>query len=168
MSFPVLPTDGQEYQTTHGSRYKYYADDDKWVKLGYPLSGVTGPYGIEGGYTGTYNITVEGGTNVVSTGAKANITMPFNLTFDNWRVLASDTGTIYFSLYKGTYADYPPTTKMHGGLTGPHIIAGIKDQETSIAGWTGLSLSNGDIMRVEVDSAQTITNATLSMDYHKS
>lgn len=167
MPFPVSPVDGQEYQTTFGSRYKYYQTDDKWVKIGFPLYGVTGPEGLEGGYTGVLNITVEGGTNVVSTGTKTNMTMPFDMTLDSWRVLASDTGTIYFSLYKGTYDDYPPATKMHGGLTGPHIVAGIKDQETNLSGWTGPSLGSGEILRVDVDGAQTITNATLSMVYHK-
>ena len=167
MPFPISPVDGQEYQTTFGSRYKYYQSDDKWVKIGFPLSGVTGPRGIEGGYTGIYNITVEGGTNVVSTGTKTNLTMPFDLKLDDWRVLASDTGTIYFSLYKGTYTDYPPSVEMHAGETGPHIINGIKNKDDDLSDWTYTEFDKGDVLRVDVVGAQTITNATLSFNYHK-
>jgi hypothetical protein len=93
--------------------------------------------------------------------------MPYDLTLDDWRVLASDTGTIYFHLYKGSYTSYPPSGAMHAGMTGPYIINGIKNQDTDISDWSDKSFSRGDVMRVDVDGASAITNATLSFNYHK-
>lgn len=168
MPFPVGPSDGQEYQTQFGSRYKYYAADEKWVKIGFPLSGVTGPRGLEGGFTGIMNITMDGGTNSIPTGTKANVGMPYQLTLDSWTLLASETGTLYLELTKGTYDSYPPSTEIHAGYTGPNIVTNIKNQETGLSHWPVTSFNRGDVMRVEVVGAQAITNATLSFNYHKS
>jgi len=239
MAFPTGPANGEQYQTTYGSRYQYSEADDKWVKVGFPVSGVTGPQGetgplgltglagdtgtfgltgyqgitgqggitgdqgatgpqgatgeagftgsqgetgpvgvtgsgatgvrgIEGGYTGTMNIIVEGGSSAISSGTKGNIRAPFDLTLQNWTVLAEETGTIYFNIYKGTYAAFPPSSKMHPGLTGPHIVNGIKNQDLDISDWDTTSMGKGEIMRVEVDGSQSITNASLSFDFNKS
>ncbi|MBD3260092.1 MAG: hypothetical protein GF334_00140 [Candidatus Altiarchaeales archaeon] len=188
MAFPISPTDGQEYQTAFGSRYKYYASDAKWVKIGfYPTGqqgetgirgdtgvqgetgsiGLTGAQGEVGGYTGVINFVVEGGSSAVSSGTKGNLTMPFDLQLNDWRVMAEETGTIYFNIYEGTYNDYPPSTKMHAGMTGPHIISGIKNQDLDISDWSSTSLSRGGLLRVEVDGSQSITNATLSFNFNK-
>jgi len=167
MAFPVNPFDGQEYQTPFGSRYKYYATDEKWVKTGFQLAGVTGPAGPEGGFTGVMNITMDGGTNSIPTGTKANLSMPYQMTLDSWTMLSSETGTLYLRLYKGSYDTYPPSTEVHGGFTGPNIVNDVKNQETGISHWPVTTFNRGDVMRVDVVGAQAITNATLSICYHK-
>lgn len=58
MAFPISPTDGQIYTTAFGSRYRYYAADDKWVKDGFVVQGNQGETGAQGetGFPGATGI----------------------------------------------------------------------------------------------------------------
>ena len=67
MSFPLNPVDGQTYTTVFGSSYKYIASDNKWIKAGITVYGVTGLQGITGliGATGIQGQTgIQGPTGL--------------------------------------------------------------------------------------------------------
>lgn len=183
MAFPTSPINGQIYRNTFGSAYQYYAADNKWVKAGINV-GVTGPQGITGmgiqgatgirgttgvdtGITGAINLVFDGGGNVVTTGYKVDMTIPFNLAPRSYRFVGTPTGSIYVDLYRDTYTNYPSgqTGTVHG-ITGPYINSGVKNTDSVLSGWTG-SWNAYDILRVNVKSVSTITNATLTINYSR-
>lgn len=186
MAFPPTPVDGEIYTTSSGSRYKYYLAQDKWMKDGMvPIgntgytgaqgyTGLQGPTGYQGatgltyGVTGTINVIIDGGGSTVATGMKGDVTLPFAMYIDRWRLLAKETGSILVGLWRNSYANYPPTSAdaMHIGETGPNIVAGIKNTATT-ANWMGATGASQDIVRVDVESSSSITMASLSLDYHK-
>ena len=128
--------------------------------------GITGMYS---GSTGVINIVLGGGLTVLETGIKGNITLPFNLTFDSWELTAGETGSILLGLWRSSYANYPPTSSsaMHSGATGPAIIDGIKNYDTDLSDWGGVTGSYGDHVCINVDSISTIKNCSLSIKFHR-
>lgn len=161
MSFPVTPSDGTIYTTALGSRYKYYAADGKWVKEGLiPLEGM--------GATGMVSMVIDGGGAPISTGPKGDVTLPYRMRLNSWQVLTKETGSISIGIWKSTYTDYPPTMTgaIHIGSTGPYVGNGIKNQGTT-TNWITPTGAVGDILRINVDSATTVTQASVSLNFFK-
>jgi hypothetical protein len=186
MSFPTSPTDGQVYTTAYGSRYRYYLTDDKWIKDGFTLAGVTGARGATGvagtqgatgvvsepepdvGLTGVINVVIDGGGSAITSGVKADIQLPFGIALNNWSCVAKETGSIYIDLWRTSYNNFPPTVSntMHAGQTGPRLLNKIKDTGNTSA-WAGDTGAAGEYIRVNVNSATTVTLVTMSLNYAK-
>lgn len=138
------------------------------------LMGVTGFQGFTGvqgqsvGVTGTLNVVIDGGRAVIGTGVKADISLPFGVKINDWRMISNETGSILIGLLKYTYANYPPTSSnaMHSGATGPTVVAGIKNTGTTAA-WGAPTGAVGEIIRVNVDSVTDVKFTTLSLNYTK-
>lgn len=143
------------------------------------MSGVTGTVGVTGfkGVTGSQGLTgLAGGSvgninlsfgitgTVISTGIKADVTLPFNLEFTSWRVVGQPTGSVLFTLTSYSYTNYPYTGNMIPGYTGPYINGDFKNQATSLVGWTG---SAGDVLEISIDSCSSFSNLSLSLGYSK-
>jgi hypothetical protein len=161
MAFPVSPADGTIYTTALGSRYKYYSADGKWVKDGLVPSTL---YGV----TGTISFVLDGGGAAVATGAKGDIMLPYNIAIDSWYLTARETGSIQIGLWRDSYANYPPTSAkaMHTGATGPYINAGIKNTATTAA-WGAPTGASQEFIRVNVDSASSVGQVSMNLNYHK-
>lgn len=84
-------------------------------------------------------------------------------TIEEVRLLADQSGSIKVDLWKDAYANFPPTDadSICGGNE-PEISSGTKDSDTTLTDWT-TSVSDGDIIRVNVDSCTTIQRCTLSI-----
>ena len=69
-------------------------------------------------------------------------------------------------MWRAADANFPPTSAnaMHVGATGPFIGIGVKNSNTSIAGWTGAAA--GDILRFNLDTVTGIQVLDLSMFYN--
>ena len=66
-------------------------------------------------------------------------------------------------LWKYTYANYPPTVAdTIAGSEKPTLSSQIKNQDNALTTWT-TSVSAGDIIAFNVDSASTVTKITLSI-----
>jgi hypothetical protein len=137
------------------------------------LIGNTGMQGTQGftgfiGYTGAISVFMDGGMGSLFTGIKADVYIPFNINLYRWTLLLGETGTMRLQLDKGTYATYPPSTMIHGGLTGPICINAIKAQELT-TGWTGINLLAGDIVRTTIlaNNASSVSRGTLVLEYIK-
>jgi hypothetical protein len=119
---------------------------------------------ISGMYTlGSIGLTIDGAGSAISTGIKNYVTVPFNCTITSWDLLANNVGAIKIDVWKDTYANYPPTNE--DSITNsnePTIASGtIKNQSSTLTGWTTTSITNGDILAFNVDSCTDITRATL-------
>jgi hypothetical protein len=122
------------------------------------------------GATQSLNIPIGNGTDVIGAGVYTDVTLPTAGQWTKWRLVgtkfsAGSTGDLVVDLWKDVYASYPPTVA--DTITGsdkPTLSADDEAESTSLTGWTTL-FSAGDTLRVNVDSAATITLATLTLEY---
>lgn len=106
---------------------------------------------------------ISGGGSTVATGVAGDLTIPFNCTITEWTLLADQTGSVVVDIWKDTYANYPPTVAdTITGSAKPTISAGVKGQSSTLTGWT-TTITAGDTLRFNVDSASLITRVTLSL-----
>jgi hypothetical protein len=97
----------------------------------------------------------------ITTGVKGDLVIPFNCDIVEWTLLADQSGSIVFDIWKDTYANFPPT--VGDSITAsakPTISSSTKGQSSTLTGWT-VSCLAGDILRLNVDSASTIQRVTL-------
>lgn len=98
---------------------------------------------------------------------KARFDIPVNATLTKWRILADQSGSVVFDIWKDTYANYPPTiadTIIGGGGTKPTVSSATKNEDSTLTGYT-TSFSAGDTVIVNVDSCTTITQAVLILTF---
>lgn len=115
----------------------------------------------------TLTFVIDGGGSAITTGVKGDIEVPFNCTIQQVTMLADQSGSIVVDIWKDTYANYPPTDA--DSITAsavPTISAATKSQDATLTGWT-TSVSAGDILRYNVDSASTVTRVTVSLKVTK-
>lgn len=132
---------------------------------------VTGTLPVANGGTGITNDTkvlginfiIDGGGGAITTGVKGDIEIPFACTVNSWTILADQTGSIVVDVWKDTYANFPPTAADSiAGTEKPTLSSAAKNQDLSLSTWT-TSISAGDILRFNVDSASTVTRVTVAI-----
>ncbi len=101
---------------------------------------------------------IDGGGSAITTGIKGDIEIPFACTITAARVFSDQSGAIAVSLWKDTYANFPPDV---ADVIDTFAIdaSGTKSEETGLS----LSIAAGNILRINVDSCATITRATLAL-----
>ena len=102
-------------------------------------------------------ITIDGAGSAISTGIWGYIEIPYDCTIQRVTMLADQSGDVVVDIWKDTYANYPPTDA--DSITAsavPTISSADKSQDATLTGWT-TSISEGDILGFNVDSAATIT-----------
>jgi hypothetical protein len=112
------------------------------------------------GDTGTVNFVIAG-----TTGVKGDLELGFSGTWTAVRLFADQTGSIVVDIWKDTYANFPPTDA--DSITAsaqPTISTNVKSEDTTLTGWDTGFLA-GDILRVNVDSVTSITQATMSLTF---
>ena len=134
-------------------------------------SGATAPEWIAAGSSGfaddTIPILLDGGGDVILTGVKGYVEIPFACTIDQVTLLADQSGSIVIDVWVDTYANYPPTNADSITASAPPTITTDTDsQDATLTGWT-TSLSKGDVIGFNVDSATSITFVTLSLGVTK-
>lgn len=100
--------------------------------------------------------------NVVPTGIVGDIYVPFACTLSAVTVLADTAGSMTLDIWKAPYASYPPTvanTITSGGIV---LTSVNKYQNLTLTGWT-VAVAAGDVLRVNINSAATITRFTLAL-----
>jgi hypothetical protein len=115
----------------------------------------------------TINLIIDGGGSAITAGIKGDVELPFSGVLTGAKILADQSGDIVFDLWKQVFASFPPTvTETITASAKPTIAGGISYEDTSLTGWT-TTFAAGDILRINVDSASTITRATLSLSAHR-
>jgi len=118
-----------------------------------------------GSSTGAIGLVIDGSGATITTGVKGQLQIPFACTITAWRILADQSGSIVVDVWKDTYANYPPTVAdtMPGASNKPTLSSAIKAENTNLSAWTSVSVSSGDILMFNVDSATTVQRVTLQL-----
>lgn len=113
--------------------------------------------------TGCITYIIDGGGAAITTGIKGDFSVPANCTITSVTALADQTGSIVVDVWKDTYANFPPTDADSITSAAPVTISSAtKATDSTLTGWT-TSISAGDILRFNVDSASTVTRVTLEI-----
>ena len=100
---------------------------------------------------------------VIPTGVQGEIQVPFACTITGVFLYSDMTGSIVIDLWKDTHAAYPPTiADTICASAKPTLASASKYTDTTLTGWT-TAVAAGDIIRVNVDSASTLTRFTLAI-----
>lgn len=124
-----------------------------------------GTFAVPPGASTTRAITfaIDGGGSAITTGVKADVYVPYACTITAVTMLADQSGSCVVDIWKDTYANYPPTVAdTITASAKPTISAATKSQDTTLTGWT-TSISAGNTLRFNVDSASTITRLALTL-----
>lgn len=115
----------------------------------------------------TIGITIDGGGSAITTGVKGYIEVPYACTIVRATMLADVSGSAVLDVWKDTFANYPPTVAdTITASAKPTITSSNKSQDSTLTGWT-TSVSAGDILGFNVDSASTITRLHLILKVNR-
>lgn len=96
-----------------------------------------------------------------------DLVVPFDCEITAVTLLADAEGSIVIDVWKDTYANYPPTDADSITASAPPTISSaVKSKDETLTGWTK-NLSMGDILRLNVDSVDTIARITLVLTVEK-
>jgi len=115
------------------------------------------------GATRAITFAIDGGGSALTTGVKADVYVPYACTITAVTMLADQSGSVVVDIWKAAYASYPPTvanTITAAAL--PTISAANKSQDSTLTGWT-TSISAGDTLRFNINSASTMTRVNLTL-----
>jgi hypothetical protein len=120
----------------------------------------------------TIGLTVGDGVNVITTGFKGAIPVPFSGTITEWTIVSTDanpptSGSIQIDILKSTFANYPTMTSMVGTGTKPNITASNKGQGTP-TGWASTTINAGDVIGFNVVSVTGLKRITIVLKVVKS
>lgn len=116
---------------------------------------------------GAFGITIDGSGSVITTGVKGYLYMPYACTITSVVMLADQTGSIVVDVWKVAYASFPPT--IANTITAsniPTISSAQKSLDSTLTGWT-TSVSSGDTIGFNVNSATTITRLNMLLKVTK-
>lgn len=120
-----------------------------------------------GSLTAVLSLVVDGSGSAITTGVKGEIVIPFDCAIVGWYLLSDQVGSIQLDLWKTPYGSYPPTVaNTITASSKPLISASNKNTDFSLSGWT-TTISDGDTIRLNVDSVSTVTRAELILKLRK-
>lgn len=104
---------------------------------------------------------IDGGGSAITTGVKGDLALDFSATINQVTLLADQSGSIVVDIWKDTYANYPPTVAdTITASAKPTISSATKSKDSTLTGWT-TTVSSGDTLRFNVDSATTVTRVVV-------
>ncbi len=116
---------------------------------------------------GQLGIGLNGNGSVITTGVKTYLTVPYSGIITGWELLSTATGSIVVDVWKDTYANYPPTlSDSICGIDKPTLTSQIKNNNNNLTAWS-TTITEGDIIAFNVDSASTVTHVTLTLKINK-
>ena len=133
------------------AQYLYPSGATSEFVIGY-VRGATGAAGSGGGgqtAEDTLGFFIDNTPDDVSTGAKGYKQIPYDCQFTEWSVFAGETGSIQVDVKKSDYSTYPTFSTVVGGDY-PTLSSQIKNRNTGITAWTGLSA--GDLYEFTINS----------------
>jgi hypothetical protein len=89
--------------------------------------------------------------------------VPYACTINSVEIVANASGSIVVDVWRDTYANFPPV--VGDAITGsakPTLSSALTSQSSTLTGWT-TSLSAGDYLAFNVDSATTVSRVTLTL-----
>ncbi len=117
--------------------------------------------------TAALGITIDGGGAVPTTGQKGFIYVPYSCTINSVTMLADQSGSAVVDIWKVAYGSFPPSvanTITASAL--PTLSSAQNSQDTTLTGWTK-TISAGDVLAFNVNSASTLTRINLTLKVTK-
>lgn len=112
-------------------------------------------------------IVIDGAGSAITTGVKGYLQIPFNCTITGWTILADTSGSCVIDVWKDTYANHPPTiADVITASAKPTLTAATKATSTTLTGWT-TTVTAGDVLAFNVNSASTVTKVTLTLSVNR-
>jgi hypothetical protein len=108
----------------------------------------------------TLGITIDGGGEAITTGTKGYAVVPFACTIQSWSVVADQSGSIVLDVWKHTAV--PTNSNTITASAKPTLSAAQLAVAQAATGWT-TAVSANDVLGFEVESAATVTRATLTI-----
>ncbi len=116
---------------------------------------------------GQLGVGLNGSGSVITTGVKTYLTVPYSGIITGWELLSTATGSIIIDVWKDTYANYPPTlSDSICGIDKPTLTNQIKNNNNNLTAWS-TTITEGDIIAFNVDSASVVTQVTLTLKINK-
>ncbi len=113
--------------------------------------------------TRAITFAIDGGGSALTTGIKADVYVPYACTITAVTMLADQSGSVVVDIWKDALANYPPdNADSITSATPPTISSATNSQDTTLSSWT-TSISAGDTLRFNIDSATTITRLSLTL-----
>ena len=107
-------------------------------------------------------IVLDGGGVALTAGARADLELPWAYLVEGWALYADQAGSVVVDLRaSASYAAFPAATSICAGAR-PSLTDAQKATDTALPGWT-TALPRGTVLRVLVESAETLTLATLTL-----
>lgn len=116
--------------------------------------------------TGALVLNVDGGGNVITTGQKGYITIPFACTIQSVTMIADQVGSCVVDIWKAAYPTIPTVANTIAASALPTLSSSQKSQDTTLTGWT-TAVSAGDVLGFNVNSVSTITRLNLVLKVAK-
>jgi hypothetical protein len=113
------------------------------------IQGVTGATGATGPTEDNITLFIDATPDDITTGNKGYKQIAYNCEAIEWYVISGQTGSIEFDIKKSSFANYPSTTSIVGSDY-PGFSGAMKDSNTGITAWSGLSA--GDIIDFVINS----------------
>lgn len=102
----------------------------------------------------SFGIVVEGAGTAITTGSKGTRYIPYNCTITGWSIQGTPSGSCVFDVKRsGTSI---------AGSEKPTLSGATTNEDLSLSTWT-TSLTAGDVIEFVVDSASTVTRATVTI-----
>jgi hypothetical protein len=109
------------------------------------------------------NFIIGTGMAEIVDGVTGYFEVPCKMVIQSATLIADQSGSVVIDIWKGTYANFPPTDADSITASAPPTLTGSqKSQDTTLTGWT-TTINKGDILTINVDSATTIEQVTLSL-----
>lgn len=111
----------------------------------------------------SFTFVFDGGGSTLLTGLKTYFRIPCDCTITRASLMANQIGNLVVDIWVDSFANFPPT--VGDSITGgnkPTLNNANKFEDNTLAGWS-LSLTEGDILAINIDSVDTITLTTLEL-----
>ena len=105
-------------------------------------------------------ITIDGGGSTITTGTKGYVVVPFSCTIQNWSVVADQPGSITIDVWK--HSSVPTALNTITGSAKPLLSSAQLAVAQPVTGWS-TAVNANDVVAFNVDSASTVTRATLTI-----
>jgi len=106
--------------------------------------------------------TFDGGGSTIAVGSKCRVLATFSGTITRATVLADQTGSCVVNVSKGLYSAYPTVTGIAASAK-PTLSSALKAQDSTLTGWT-TTVTKGDVVEFNVESATTVTHLVVTLD----
>lgn len=103
----------------------------------------------------------------LATGKQYPIPVPRAIQINGWYLASTASGSLVLDIYADLYANYPPSSAQSiCSSNKPALSAAQKNKDLTLSGWLN-TLSDDEVMLINVDSVSGITEASFTLAYTK-